>query len=214
MAAPKSPKIYHITHAANLPGLVAGALWSDAERIRRGLPCTLVGMSEIKRRRLEELEVECHPGTMVGQYVPFYYCPRSVMLYLLHRGNNPGLTYQGGQEPIVHLQADLKTVVEWAGTEGRRYAFTKSNAGARLAEFFAEVDRLDELNWSAIRATVWRDPDLKEGKQAEFLMEKSLPWELVELVGVISERVAEQVIEICRAAVHRPKVVVKPAWYY
>lgn len=85
--------------------------------------------------------------------------------------------------------------------------------GARSDEA-SRQSRIDELNWTAIRATDWRDPDIKEGKQAEFLIEQSFPWELVEVVGVISERVAEQVTEACRAAAHRPKVVVKPEWYY
>ena len=214
MPAPENPKIYHITHVANLPGLADSVLWSDAERLRREIQCTLVGMSEIKRRRLEELEVDCHPGTKVGEYVPFYFCPRSVMLYLLHRGNSPGLTYAGGQGRIVHLRADLRAVVEWADAEGRRYAFTKSNAGARYAEFFDEMGRIDELNWAAIGSTNWQDPDIKEGKQAEFLIEESFPWELVELVGVISDRVAEQVAEAIQNAAHQPQVAVTPEWYY
>jgi hypothetical protein len=37
----------------------------------------VVGMSEIKRRRLEALDVDCHPGSKVGEYVPFYFCPRN-----------------------------------------------------------------------------------------------------------------------------------------
>ena len=65
--SPKYPKIYHITHLDNLPQMVDIMLWSDAERIRRGLDCKIVGMSEIKRRLLEELEVDPHPGTKVGE---------------------------------------------------------------------------------------------------------------------------------------------------
>ncbi len=214
LTAPANPKIYHITHIDNLPGLVDGALWSDAERLRREVPCTLVGMSEIKRRRIEELDVECHAGTRVGEYVPFYFCPRSIMLYLLHRGNSLGLTYSGGQEPIVHLRADLRAVVDWADAGGRRYAFTKGNAGARYTEFFHEISRIGELNWEAIAAADWRDPSIKEGKQAEFLIERAVPWELVELVGVISERHAEQVTAAIRRAAYQPKVEVMPAWYY
>lgn len=141
MPAPENPKVYHITHIDNLPRLVDEDLWSDAERIRRGLQCTLVGMSEIKRRRLEELEVDCHPGTKVGEYVPFYFCPRSIMLYLLYRGNSPGLAYTGGQRPIVHLRADLKAVLAWADTKKRRCAFSKGNAGARYTEFCNDFQR-------------------------------------------------------------------------
>ena len=161
MPVPKSPKIYHITHAKNLSGIVDEVLWSDVERIKKELECTIVGMSEIKRRRLEELEVSCHPGTHVGDYVPFYFCPRSIMLYLLHRGNAPGLTYQGGQGSIVHLQADFNTVLQWARTRRMRWAFTNGNAGAYYAQFFDDPARLDRLNWEAIAANDWRDPDTK-----------------------------------------------------
>jgi hypothetical protein len=211
---PKSPKIYHITHVRNLSSIVDDVLWSDAERVRRELECTVVGMGEIKRRRLEELEVDCHPGTRVGNYVPFYFCPRSIMLYLLHMGNAPGLTYQGGQQPIIHLQADLYTVRKWADDEGKRWAFTNVNAGATYAQFFNDSARLDRLNWEAIAANNWRDPDRKEGKQAEFLVEDYFPWELVELIGVINAEVARQVENVVSQAHHQRKVVVRPDWYY
>ena len=91
-------------------------------------------MSSIKQRRLS-LPVKCHPGNCVGDYVPFYFCPRSVMLYLIYRGNHPELTYRGGQGPIIHLEADLSAVVAWANENGRRWAFTLSNAGAVYTQF-------------------------------------------------------------------------------
>jgi hypothetical protein len=58
-----------------------GVLRSDANRIELGLECDVVGMSHIKRRRLQEIEVSCHAGNTRRRYVPFYFCPRSVMLY-------------------------------------------------------------------------------------------------------------------------------------
>jgi len=112
-AVPENPKIYHITHIKNLEGILNDeVIWSDAKRIELGLGCEIVGMSEIKRRRLKELEVKCHSGTMVGEYVPFYFCPRSIMLYILYMGNDPDLSYRGGQGPILHLQADLETTIQ------------------------------------------------------------------------------------------------------
>ena len=86
-------KIWHITKKENLPSILQhGVLWSDAKRLEHGLNCEIVGMTKIKERRLQELPVDCHPGTMVGDYVPFYFCSRSVMLYILHMGNNPTFT--------------------------------------------------------------------------------------------------------------------------
>lgn len=138
---PPQPKIFHITHVKNLASIVAAKrIWSDAERIKRALGCELVGMTEIKRRRLEELPVSCHLETRVGEYVPFYFCPRSIMLYILHRGNHVGISYREGQQAIVHLQADLHAVVAASDRNGNRWAFTNSNAGARYTNFFASLD--------------------------------------------------------------------------
>ena len=211
---PKSPKIYHITHLENLPQIVDDVLWSDAERIRRKVNCMIVGMSEIKRRRLEELEVDCHPGTKVGEYVPFYFCPRSIMLFLLHKGNHVDLKYQGGQRPIVHLQADLHRVVAWAESEGRRWAFSNGNAGTRYTQFFNDLQQLDSLDWNAIAATNWKDLIVRERKQAEFLVEGSFPWELIERIGVMDKKMAESVANGLSEAAHRPEVVVVGSWYY
>ncbi len=212
---PDDPKIYHITHVNNISRIIhRGVLWSDAERIRRGLDCDIVGMSEIKRRRLEEIEVDCHPGTMVGHYVPFYFCPRSIMLYILQRGNHPDLTYRGGQEPIVHLRADLHEVLKWTKRKDKRWVFSKGNAGAYYADFYDDLAGLSDLDWEAISKTDWRNPDVKEAKQAEFLVEISFPWELIESVGVMNATIAGQVADASNAADHQPNIQIKPAWYY
>jgi hypothetical protein len=211
---PAQPKVYHITHLRNLPQIVAaGGIWSDAERIARGLDCQIVGMSEIKRRRMEELEVYCHPGTKVGHYVPFYFCPRSIMLYILHRGNHPDINYHEGQQPILHLQADLRATVEWANQNAVRWAFSTVNAGARYASFYASLDKLDEVSWTAVAATDFRNAEIKDGKQAEFLVHDWFPWELVEKIGVFNQNISDEVLKVLSAA-HTPVVNIERGWYY
>src|SRR5688572_21238971 len=113
MPAPSNPSVYHIIHVDRLPSVIAdGHLWSDAVMATRPDAGTTIGMSDIKARRMRS-ELASHPGLRVGQCVPFYFCPRSVMLFLLARGNHPDLTYQGGQDPILHLEADLRATVDW-----------------------------------------------------------------------------------------------------
>ena len=208
-------KIYHITHLRNLRGILEeGMLWSDAKRLELGLDCEVVGMHAIKRRRLERLEVGCHPGTKVGDYVPFYFCPRSVMLYILHKGNHPNLDYTEGQRPIMHLQAGLQSTVDWAEENDVRWAFSDRNAGAFYAEFFKSVRDARRIDWKAVLATDWRDPVVKEGKQAEWLVHESFPWSLVEKIGVLHSSVAQQVRSILKGADHQPTVAVERGWYY
>src|ERR1019366_8716081 len=111
---PANPKLYHIVHVDKLPLIAAdGQLLCDAVIAQRTGGGTTIGMGHIKARRLTLL-LESRPGLCVGDCVPFYFCPRSVMLYLISMHNHPDLAYQGGQEPIVHLEFDLHRVVEWA----------------------------------------------------------------------------------------------------
>ena len=215
MSIPARPKIYHITHVRNLPLLLeAGRIWSDAKRLELGLSCTIVGMSEIKRRRLEELSIHCHPGTMVGHYVPFYFCPRSIMLYILHRGNHPEIVYREGQAGIVHLQADLRRVVGLADEHKVRWAFTNCNAGARYASFFNSLDCLGEVDWAAVEATDFSSASIKEGKQAEFLVYESFPWSWVEKIGVANQMVLQQVQAVLAESEHQLPAAVERGWYF
>lgn len=212
---PEHPKIYHITHVDNLAKIAeSGELLSDAKRIEFDLACQVVGMSDIKQRRLEELSVKCHPGTKVGEYVPFYFCPRSVMLFILFRGNHPDLTYDGGQRPIVHLEADLRNVVAWANAHQRKWAFSDCNAGARYARFWASLGDLANIAWDAIEDSDFSDPVVKEGKQAECLIYGTFPWELVESIGVHNAEIATQIKKTLVDTEHTPTVNVKKEWYY
>lgn len=219
MPVPAQPKLYHILHVDRLESvLAAGELWSDAIVRDRDCGGTTIGMSSIKRRRLEENRLTSHPDLFVGSCVPFYLCPRSIMLYLIRQANHDELTYRGGQGPIIHLEADLRAAVDWAEENDRRWAFTLSNAGSYYFEDRADLADLGDINWEAVEARRWSgagvDPSLKEGKQAEFLVEDSFPWQLVERIGVRSDGVYQQVSQILADRIPRPVLEVQRDWYY
>lgn len=215
MSAPSArPKIYHITHTDNLAGIVAdGEILSDVRMIARGNHQANIGMTRIKARRLT-LPVTCHAGDYVGEYVPFNFCPRSVMLYVIAQANHPDLVYRGGQGPILHLEADLEETVAWAEAKGRRWAFTAANAGAVYTDFWASLDELDQLDWAAIHNSDFRSSDVKEHKQAEFLMCDSFPWHLVRRAGVRLADIQAQVEATLADTPHHPPVEVRREWYF
>lgn len=219
MTVPTQPKIYHIVHVDRLLSIIAdGYLWCDAEVVRRTPAGTTIGMNHIKQRRLEELTLTSYPNLSVGDCVPFYFCPRSIMLYLIYRGNDTSLTYRSGQEPIVHLQADLHNCVAWAEQHDKRWAFTLSNAGAYYFEDRCNLAQLSEINWQAVRTNRWSgngiSSSIKEGKQAEFLFEYCFPWHLIECIGVHSEIIYKKVVNVLPVNGHRPQVAIKTDWYY
>lgn len=213
---PENPLIYHIAHYDRLSSILAdGKLLSDyniSQRHDDGVG-TKIGMSHIKERRLS-LPVGSPSRGAVGQFVPFYFCPRSVMLYLIFRANHADLHYRGGQESIIHLVANFNRVTAWARDNEHLWAFTPSNAGARYAEFYFTKEDLSRLDWSAIANDDFSQREVKEAKQAEFLLKNDFPWSLIDEIGVYDERIKAQVESILADATHVPVVSVRREWYY
>jgi len=215
MTVPQSPKIYHIVHIDRLQSIInTGGLLCDKEVLNRQCCGTNIGLSNIKERRLTVNQLSSHPGLFVGECVPFYFCPRSIMLYVISRGNMEGLAFSGGQSNVIHLQSDLMRVIDWANANSIRWAFTTSNAGNSYYDDFADVSQLGRVDWDSVNATDWRDRTVKEGKQAEFLIESFFPWELVEYIGVYSTGVHRSVMSTIGKHQHLPLVEVKTPWYY
>lgn len=136
------------------------------------------------------------------------------MLYVIYRANHPSLEYRGGQGPIVHLEADLRDVVAWAEAIGSLWAFSLSNAGANYTEFRCDLAQLDEIDWKAVANNDFRSQDVKEAKQAEFLLYGEFPWPLVNRIGVINQAMKTQAQAALAEAAHRPPVEVQRSWYY
>lgn len=133
-------------------------------------------------------------------------------LWLSDKANHPELEYRGGQDPVVHLEADLRTAVAWANSQERRWAYTLSNAGSHFFEDRADLSQLHEIDWDAVQTHDWMC--CKDGKQAEFLIELSFPWTLVERIGSCNEATYRQVLASLPASGHRPRVEVIDEWYY
>ncbi len=211
MPPPPNPKIYHIVHVDKLASIAAdGFLWSDVELDSKTVAGTVIGMNHIKEaRRLRTLP--SFPDLHVGECVPFYFGPRSVMLFMMH-AKNAELQYNGGQEPIVHLVADLAATVAWANANNQRWAFTLSNAASKYFEDRIDMAQIGDINWEAVNAKYWSS--FREAKQAEFLIEQQFPWHLVEEIAVINQLTGQLASQAIAGAVHRPAVQIRPAWYY
>lgn len=203
---PPNPPIFHITHVENVASILAhGCLWSDSQRLARNLATTNIGYSHIKQRRLNRI-VTAGSGGKLGDYVPFNFCPRSVMLFVVSRGHE---NYRGGQDEIVHLVSSVNT----ATALGKPWAFTDLHADLGYARYFDSLGSLSEVDWTVMPLVQWGGSDeVKAKRQAEFLVHDSFPWSAVERIGVKSEAVAAKVQALLGGNV--PPVVVQPRWYY
>ena len=207
--APSRPKIYHIVHMDNLPSIISdGALYSDAIMRQRGGTVHNIGYDHIKERRLG-YELTSRPGLHVGECVPFYFCPRSPMLYTLTRGSSqiPG---SGDDRPIVHLESDLHAAVEWAESRELRWAFTDVSAATKYFADFADLADLWRIDWDIVTADWWAGRASQ--KQAEFLVESYFSWEMVTRVGCRSDYAQARVSQFLGG--YPLPVEVTTSWYY
>jgi len=206
-------EIYHITHVDNLPAIIAaGRLLSDRKLIQEQGERVVIGFDHIKDRRLNNISVPCNPKTLVGDYVPFYFCPRSVMLYVIHRRSTE-LQYRGGQGEIVHLVSTVETAFKTVGN--RPWAFSDGNAGAFYTQFYNDAAQMNQiLDWKSIHAANWSDPAIKEKKQTEFLVYDYYLWENFHEIGVYNQQIAQKTLKLISFAGHKPIICVHPDWYY
>lgn len=203
---PEEIPIYHITAVANLQGILAeGGLHSDAVMAQRH-PDVVIGYDHIKRRRLEELTVGCCGNRFVGEFVPFYLCPRSPMLLAVNTGKTG--RSPGSQRTIVHLQSTLAKGI----ATGRPWAVSSGNAGAYHTTFDDQLMAVAMLDWDAIHAASWAGR--QHQKSAEFLLAEFFPWAAFDAIGCQNSAVAHQVAGILAGVEHRPAVSVQPSWYY
>jgi len=205
---PEPTQIVHFTHLRNLPGIVEEGIWSDADCRDRGLTEFEVGDLDIRERRLN-LPIGCGPGGCVGDFVPFYFGPRSPMMFRLKKTDEQFLAEY---DEIIYLVTRVEDVLD----AGCGWVASDRNAALSLAEFVDELDDLDDhISWDVMRAQYWGDfTDGKDRRMAEFLVHESVPWECVRAIVVRSEATKRAVESLLVGVTHRPAVSVRGGWYF
>ena len=73
---------------------------------------------------------------------------------------------------------------------------------------------MEQLDWTAIAATDFRPAEVKERKQAEFLVHGRFPFGLIERVGVCSASIRARAATALAGAGLQTPVEVRQEWYF
>ena len=203
--------IYHITHVSNLASIAMRGLVCDMTIAEGAVEAHSIAFTDIKRRR-SVTTVRCPPGGVLSDYVPFYFAPRSPMLYTIHQGNVP--TVSDGQREVVHLVLSAEAVAT-----SRTCVFTDGHAIMNLSNYYDDLEDLARLDWRAIQTREWGlkfDPtgETKRKKQAEFLVHGQVPWNQVMGIGVFTADCSVLAEAALVGLPHVPRVAVRRDWYY
>jgi len=202
--------IYHITHHSNLPSIIAcGGLLCD-KQAEQQKPVS-IAYKHLKQIRSSIL-VPCAPYGTLMDYVPFYFAPRSPMLYAIHTGYVTH--YTGGQSKIVYIVSSIQKVLDL----NLRFVFTDGHPISWITRFANDLTWLNEMvDWQVMQSVWWNntpeDPDRKRRRQAEFLVYRFLPLQAVEVIAVYERDMRQQVYSYLRDP-HKVEVVVRREWYY
>ncbi len=158
------------------------------------------------RRSLTAVDVE--PYGHLHDYVPFYFAPRSPMLYVNYKKGDEI------QKGIIYLISSAQSIKK----SEIPFVFTDGHAIMALSHFYRREEDLENIDWNVMRGKYWydtdEDNDRKRRRQAEFLIHRFMPWVLFEAIIVYDQSVKERVEKFIRTAAHKPTVHIKRNWYF
>ncbi len=201
--------IFRITHRDNVPYLLAhGVHCRAASSVDPGF--VEIGNPEIIDKRRARMVRDGPRGTL-ADYVPFYFTPRTPMLYNIVSGYR-GLRQRARSE-IVVIASSLNTL-EAASLE---YVVADRNATLLNASIKAGRTLLSELPWELWKAHDFQrdpnDPEKVERYQAEALVHRHLPASAITAIitydpatqATVRQQVSDADLEI--------PVYVQSSWY-
>lgn len=207
MAGGKKTYIYRFVHKNNLDWLMQNGIVS-ALNPKKMDGYTCVGDESIISSRFSKV-IPWGDYGVLNDYVPFYFAPRSPMLYKIHKSKGPSVSRN-----VIYLVTSAEKIDELS----IKYTYTNSHPLTNLADFFFSLTHLSEIDWPLMSSTMWNDTpednDRHNRRMAEFLVRDELPFKHLLGIGVYSEEQKTYVQSLLKKNNLELPVVVAPRWYY
>lgn len=152
------------------------------------------------------------PGGVLNDYVPFYFSPRSPMLYSIYRKNVDG--FSGKQSDIIYLVSSIEKIIEGQIP----YVFTDGHAYEIISRFYNQISDLDKVDWKIMGAAYWnnteQDNDRMRRRMAEFLAFQFVPPSCILAIVVYNDQLKNIVDSTQKKCSTNINTIIKPNWYY
>lgn len=177
---------YRITHRDNLSHILQYGLLNK-NHVNADPGFVAIGNPEIIDVR-STTPVYLKGYGLVGEYVPFYFTPRSIMLYNIVTGYYAPKVPKREKEEIIVIRCLIERLILQ-----NRWFFTDGQANDEETTHFADINFLDRVDWNCIQNSNFSksdgDYDRQRRYQAEFLVYESVPIACVESICVYNEKV-------------------------
>ncbi|MDX9790784.1 MAG: DUF4433 domain-containing protein [Candidatus Kapabacteria bacterium] len=199
--------LYRMTHIENIPHVLQYGITHRNSK-SANLNFIPIGDNSLINRRNTHI---LNNGTVLGDYIPFYFGTRSPMLYVIQRGFNGVI--KTDPENIIYCVTSIAKIID----SEIDFMFTDGHAIDSFSTEYskAQIENIDNiLDYSAINATVWideNDLDKKRRKEAEFLLSQDLPTNYILGYICYNELAKSKLLEY---GINENKIVVKPNCYF
>lgn len=179
---------YRITHINNIPNIMQVGIVSDTSSNANPNYISIGDPTAIETRRKKLLS----DGSRIGDYIPFYFGPRTPMLYVIQKGYN-GVKKQR-PEDIVYCVIELSDIIR----DNIDCVFTDGHALEKFSitypkECLKQIDQL--LSWDILYTKNWKDEwDVRRRKQAELLLREDLPAKYIKYYLVFNEAARQKIV--------------------
>lgn len=207
---PEAARIFRITHVNNVAWILDNGVHCQSSSVRdpNFVP---IGMADLIRRRGSR-PVPVKPGGFLSDYVPFYFTPRSIMLYNIKTGHND-VTKRPNAD-IVILVSSLHKLSD----VGTPFVFTNGHAYLQETEYFDNIRDLGQIDWQLLRGCAFKKDAEDPGKlgryQAEALAHRHVP--INALIGIACYDDAARLRIAGEARNRKVAINIKtlPRWYF
>lgn len=152
-----------------------------------------------------------HAGIDLREYIPFYFGPRSPMLYVIQKGYNGVVSYH--PSALVYCVVRLDNLRE----HGIDCMFTDGHALSSITQYYSKenLGRIDDIvNKEDVYAKYWDsedDLDLKRRKEAELLVKTELPAKHIKGFVVYDNEARDQLMGY---GINASMIAVKESFYF
>lgn len=199
--------IFRMVHIDNIPHIIKYGI-THKNSINSNPNYRAIGASDIISRRSTKV---CPKGHTLDDYIPFYFCYRSPMLYAIQ--NQYGNTAPTPTEDIIYIIVRLPQIMG----STLSYLFTDAHAISSFSRFYdaSDINNIDKkLNWKAIKNPSWGGEEnsfLRLKKQAEFLVYGDIPYHLIAGFVVYNPKSKERLTNF---GVAEAQIAVRPHYYF
>ena len=171
-----------------------------------------IGNPEIIDTR-DDLQVKFAHFGNIGEYVPFYFTPRSLMLYNIVTGFRAPLVPKLPKEQILVIRCLISDLAKL-----NRFFFTDGQANTAITKHYTDLDYLGEIDWDSIQKSNFsksEDFDRPRRYQAEFLVHGHVPVSSIQSLHVYNEKAAQYVKnELDKLGIINLQVHITPDYFF